>query len=255
MRFPLILAAILAALAALYAPRVGAQEAEEGHGGPALPHGAAAPEHEDAAHGGKDAHGGEHVPHFSDINWIYGMLLERENVEPSILFRPKGMPPPLGATLLNFGILVWVVVKYGKKPLAESLKKRRQTIMHGMDEAAKMKDKAADRLTEYEDKLAHVDDEIGRVKREMREAGEAERARVLSEAKERRGRLEREARLLVEQELKAAREDLVKTTVEGAMKSAADQIARGLTPADHQRLADEYLAGLDKALISRGGRA
>lgn len=257
LRFPLVLAAILGLLVAFHAPRVGAQEHEEGHGGPAVPHGAAAPGPEDAHAAGKEKGGhDEHVPHFSDINWFHGFLLERENVEPSLLFRPKGMPPPLGATLLNFGILVWVVVKYGKKPLAESLKKRRQTIMHGIDEAAKMKDKAADRLTEYEDKLSHVDDEIERVKREMREAGETERTRILAEAKERRTRLEREARLLVEQELKAAREDLIKATVEGAMKSAADQIARSLTPADHQRIADEYLSGLDQALInSRGGRA
>jgi F-type H+-transporting ATPase subunit b len=261
-RFSLVLSAILGLLLAFWAPGLSAQEHADPHGGPAVPHGAT-PHGDGHGDGHGDAHGekekgahDEHVPHFSDINWIYGFLLERENVEPSLLFRPKGMPPPLGATLINFAVLVWIIVKYGKKPLADSLKKRRQTIMHGMDEAAKMKDKAAERLTEYEDKLAHVDDEIDRVKREMREAGEAERTRILAEAKERRTRLEREARVLVEQELKAAREDLIRATVDGAMKSAADQIARSLTPADHQRIADEYLAGLDKALInSRGGSA
>jgi F-type H+-transporting ATPase subunit b len=247
---------LLAALLLLvWAPSLRAQEHGEHGSGSAEPLGAPQAEHAKVdAHGEK--HGAEHVPHFSDINWMYGFLLEREGVEPSILFRPKGMQPPLGAALLNFGILVWVVVRYGRAPLGAALKKRRQAIMQGMDEAAKMKDKAADRLTEYEDKLSHVDDEIERVKREMKQAGEAERVRILAEAKERRARLEREARVLVEQELKAAREELMRTTVEGAMKSAADQIARELGSADHQRLADEYLAGLDTAVVNaRGGKA
>ncbi len=250
MRASLVLAAILAALAALYAPVV---RADEGEVAPSAEH--------EGAHGkeGAKEHGaahGEHAPTFGDINLFHGLLMEREGAEPGILFRPKGMPPPLLATFLNFAVLIWLMVRYGSRPIAEALKKRRSNIMQGMDEAAKMKSKAADRLSEYEEKLSHVDDEIERVKREMREAGEADRVRILAEAKERRERLEREARLLVEQELKAAREELMRETVEGAMKSAADQIARELATTDHQRLADEYLEGIDRALVNaRGGQA
>src|SRR2546422_537873 len=41
------------------------------------------------------AHGeGEHDEESSEINWVYGFLGEKEGVEPSVAYRPKGMPPP-----------------------------------------------------------------------------------------------------------------------------------------------------------------
>jgi F-type H+-transporting ATPase subunit b len=128
--------------------------------------------------------------------------------------------------------------------------------MQGIEEASRMKEDAADRLAGYEEKLEHVDDEIERVKREMKEAGEAERVRVLEEAREKRERLERDARLLIEQELKAARELLLRETVATAVRSAADTLSKQVSAEDHERLAKEYLAALDRIEITaRGGSA
>jgi len=253
-RLALLFAAVAAALALL----ISGSAAAEKSAGPSGEHGAAA---EGAAAHGEGAtgeHGGkaaaDHGP--GPINWFYGMVYAAEGVEPDLIKRPKHMPPPLGALLLNTGILFWVVYRVGRRPVSDALKKRRTTIMQGIDDAARMKSEAEERLSAYEDKLAHLDEEIERVKREMREAGEADRARILAEAKERRIRMEREAQLLMEQELKAARQALLQTTVEAAMASASEQLAKGLTPADHQRLADEYLSAVDDAAInSTGGRA
>lgn len=206
---------------------------------------------EQGAHG--DAHGDDHGP--GPINWFYGMLAETDTQEPNLLFRPKGMQPPLGAMLLNTAILFYVVYRAGRRPLTDALKKRKASIMQGMDDAARMKDEASERLGDYEEKLEHIGEEVERIKREMREAGELERARILAEAKERSQRMERDARLLIEQELKAARQELIREAVEGAVKSAAERLAKEISAADHQRMADEYLAALDKAVVTKGGQA
>ncbi|MCC6901519.1 MAG: ATP synthase F0 subunit B [Polyangiaceae bacterium] len=246
-----LLPALLAALA-IFASGPAWAEKSAPHAPPGAGAGAHAPAAGEAdAHGG--GHGADHGP--GPINWYYGMLAETDTHEPNLLFRPKGMQPPLGAMLLNTGILFYVIYRFGKRPLAEAVKKRKAAIMQGMDDAARMKEEAADRLAEYEEKLEHVDEEIERLKREMREAGEAERARILAEAKERSLRMERESRLLIEQELKAARQALVREAVEGAVKSAGEILAREIGPGDHARMADEYLAGLDQAVISKGGQA
>ncbi|MBK7584378.1 MAG: ATP synthase F0 subunit B [Myxococcales bacterium] len=225
---------------------------------PGAGHGATAPHGADSAEGAAPSdpggeHGADHGP--GPINWYYGMIAESADAEPSVLFRPKGMQPPLLAMLLNAGILFFVVIRVARRPVADALKKRKASIMHGMDDAARMKSDASDRLAEYEDKLEHLDEEIERVKREMREAGQAERARILAEAKERRARMERDARLLIEQELAAARQALVREAVEGAVKSATERISKEIAAADHQRVADEYLAELDQAFVTRGGKA
>jgi F-type H+-transporting ATPase subunit b len=261
-RLALLFAAVAAALALLISGTAAAEKAA----GPSAEHGAAvegAAAHGEgaaAAHGegATGEHGGnpvaDHGP--GPINWFYGMVYASEGAEPSLIVRPKGMQPPLGALLLNTGILFWVVYRVGRRPISDALKKRRTTIMQGIDDAARMKSEAESRLAGYEDKLDHLGDEIERLKREMRAAGEAERVRILAEAKERRVRMEREAQLLIEQELKAARHELLEATVAAALSSASEQLAKSLTSADHQRLADEYLASVDEAVINaEGGRA
>jgi F0F1-type ATP synthase membrane subunit b/b' len=61
---------------------------------------------------------------------------------------------------------------------------------------------------------------------------------------------------LIEQELKAAREQLLRETVATAVRTASEALNKQVTDADHERLAQEYLAALDRVQIhARGGRA
>jgi F-type H+-transporting ATPase subunit b len=225
-------ALLLAIGLALGVPRLSHAEPE--------PEGAAA---EHAEHGG---HGG-HEEGETEFNWAYGFIGEKEGVEPSLAYRPKGMAPPFLANVINAAILFTIIVVAGKKPIALGLRKRKERIVQGMEEAGRMKAEAAARLAEYEEKLKHIDHEIERVRTEMRAAAESERRRVLTEAKERRERMERDARLLVEQETKAARETLSRETVVAAVKTAEDLIAKSLAPADHERMAVEYFDTLRRA--------
>jgi len=210
-------------------------------------HGAHATEGDPAAHGhaedasGHDAH---HAPTLDDVNWYYGILLEKEGVEPSLLFRPKGMPVPFLSYVLNALVLYLVIYRFAKKPVSEGLAKRKANIERGMREAAELRANAETMLAEYEEKLDNIEKEVERVRRDMREAGELERARILSEARARRERMERDARLLVEQEFAAARETLSRELVQAALRSATDTLKARVTSADNARFADEYLARL-----------
>jgi F-type H+-transporting ATPase subunit b len=179
--------------------------------------------------------------HEAEFNWAYGFLGEKEGVEPSLLYRPTGMPHPFLANVINAAVLFGIIVRAGKKPVREALRRRKTRLVGSMEEAAKMKADSEVGLAAHEKKLAHLDDEIERVRREMREAAEAERHRILSEARERRDRMERDARLLVEQEEKAARETLMRETVASAVRSAEEIITKQLGSADHDRIARDFL--------------
>jgi F-type H+-transporting ATPase subunit b len=209
-----------------------------------------APEGHGADHGGH----GEHVPTFDDVNWYYGFLGEKEGVEPDLLWRPKGMPVPFGALALNAAILYFLLFKYGRKPIGDALRQRKLGIMKGIEDAAKMKAAAEARLSEYQKKLDEVDQEVARIRREMKQSGEAESARILSEAKERRARMERDARTLIDQELKAARENLLRDTVRAAVKSAEVTLTARIGDADQQRLGQEYLASIKASGNALRGR-
>jgi F-type H+-transporting ATPase subunit b len=212
---------------------------------------AVAPEGHGEGHGEAEH---DHAPTFDDVNWGYGFLGEKEGVEPSLLWRPKGMPVPFGALALNAAILYWLLIKFGKKPIGDALKARKLGIMKGMEDAAKMKAEAEASLKKYQQKLDGIDQDIERIKREMKEAGEAESARIVSEAKERRERMERDARTLIEQELKAAREELMRETVRAAVKSAETSLMAKVGDADQQRLGDEFLASVKASSAALRGR-
>jgi F0F1-type ATP synthase membrane subunit b/b' len=225
----------------------------EGHG---EGHGDAHGEGHGDAHGEGhgDGHGDEHVPTFHDINWFYGFLGEKEGEEPSLLWRPEGMPVPFGALLLNAGILYFLLVRFGAQPVLNGLRQRKLAIMKGMEDAAAMRARAEKRLADYEQKLADIDQEVARIRREMKETGEAERARILREAKERRERMERDARTLIDQELKAAREVLLRDTVREAVKAAEEALRARINETDQQRLADEYLSAIRTSGSALRGR-
>ena len=195
-----------------------------------------------------------HLPTLEDYNWFYGFLGEKEGAEPSFLFRPKGMPVPFGAMLLNSAILYYLLIRFAKKPIADALKSRKATILRGMEEAGKMKSDAEARLADYEQKLATIDQEIERVREEMRTAGQSERKRILAEAKEKRARMERDAQTLISQELKAARETLLAETTREAVRSAETALLAKLGAADQTRLAEDYLAGLHAAASTLRGK-
>lgn len=220
--------------------------------------------HEAALPTGHESAGSEAAAHeedeeqvsVSDINWFYGLIGEKDHAEPSLLWRPTGMPAPFLATCLNWLILVSLIVVLAKKQLPSALKKRKASIVSGMEEAGRVKAQAESRLNELEDKLSHVDEEIERIKAEMQRTGEAERERILREADERRQRLERDATRLIETELEGAKDQLRLEVVEAALQQASQEVSRQLTAHDQQSLFDEAVGSLGHLPTnSLGGRA
>lgn len=271
--------AALAAVSALCLARPSLAEPEHAAalGQPVLAEGNAAAAH--AAHNGDTSGnavtaGGEHAPtahaaheaghghdeeenlSFSDINWFYGIIGESDTTEPNLLFRSKGMPAPFLATLINWGVLVWLIASLAKKQLPVALKRRKATLVQGMEEASRVKSESEARLAEFEGKLNHVDEEIARIKSDMQLASQLERERILKEADERRTRLERDAARLIETELEAAKEQLRRDMVAAALAQASEEVSRQMTNADQDRLFNDALGSM-KSLPnnSLGGRA
>jgi F-type H+-transporting ATPase subunit b len=57
-------------------------------------------------------------------------------------------------------------------------------------------------------------------------------------------RMRKDAEFLVEQELKQIRQDLWRDTVEAAVGAAEELLKKRVTPADQERMAEDYLADL-----------
>jgi F-type H+-transporting ATPase subunit b len=172
------------------------------------------------------------------------MLGEKKGVEPSVLWRAPGTPPPYLSMLINTLALAFVLVKLAKGPVVNGLRTRREKLLKGIEEASRMKAEAEKSLAEYRLKLDNIDSEIERVRQEMRQSAEAERKRILEEAGHRREGLEAEAKLLIEQELSALHEQLRRETAAAALRSARELLKAQTTGEDQRRLCDGFLQDL-----------
>jgi F-type H+-transporting ATPase subunit b len=152
--------------------------------------------------------------------------------------------PPFVAVLLNFAILAGGYYFLGRKPIGNALKSRRDSIANDIEEAERARAAAEERAKFYQAKLEKLEDEVRAAREALVRAGEAEGERIVSDAEAKAERLRSDARFLVEQELKQARQDLWREAVEAAVAGAQQLLASRVTPADQERLAEDYLANL-----------
>ncbi|MEP7122342.1 MAG: ATP synthase F0 subunit B [Byssovorax sp.] len=231
---------------------------------PAVP---VAAHHEEAEEEG----GGEHewCPGFGPTdpprapNWWQGLLMvdneraKKDDFLDKLLFRYENkkdacdkdnMAPPYLATVINFAILAFILYRFGRKPLAEALLKRKTTIMADIETATKLKDDAERRLTEYEEKFERMDEKLAELRRELAAQSEKEKAHILAEAEERRVRMRRDAEFRIDQEAKTARAELLQQAVIGAAAAAEELLVKKVGPSDLDRMAEDYLKAVGPAI-------
>jgi F-type H+-transporting ATPase subunit b len=203
-------------------------------GAPAIAAAAEPPEHE-GAHGGESSEAEAPAP----INWF-----DFSNKE----------QPPYAALLINFGLLAFGYYRFGKKPVADALKKNRDSIAKEIEEAQRMKHEAEGRAKQYQAKLTHLEAELAETKLALQEAGKSEHDRMVKEAEEKAARMQKDAAFMLEQESRQQHQDLQREAVLAALATAEDLLKKRVTSADQQRLAEEFLSSLEKrgSLVGAG---
>jgi F0F1-type ATP synthase membrane subunit b/b' len=163
--------------------------------------------------------------------------------------------PPYAALFINFGLLAYGYYRFGKKPVADALKKHKESIAKEIEEAQRMKHEAEGRAKQYQSKLEHVETELAETKNLLEEAGKGEHDRIVKDAEEKAARMQKDAVFMLEQESKQLRLDLQKETVLAALGAAEELLKKRVTGADQERLAEEFLASLEQRSTFSAGTA
>ncbi len=150
------------------------------------------------------------------------------------------------ASFVNFFVLIGLFVFLFKDKLKSFLKERRAAIEVELNEAARLRAEAEAKHKEYSERMAKLDQELAQIKREMIAAGEKERDRIVADAEEKASRMRKEAEFIIEQQMKQLREDLKRETGDAAIEAAEQLLVKATTSFDQQRLAQEYLAAMQK---------
>ena len=146
---------------------------------------------------------------------------------------------------INFLILAGVLVYFLRKPLSSFLKERSELLRKAIDDAAKARAEAAEKLAAIEARTAKLADEIAGMNAKMDVEAAAEARRLQETAAVEISRIRAQAEFTGEQEVKKAREELRREASLLSARAAEEIVRKTLSPEDQERLVRENLEKIE----------
>jgi F-type H+-transporting ATPase subunit b len=237
----------LIALSLVVAPAAAAAQHAEAVPGEALPeHGVAGEGHATAGHG-EGAHA-EHADPSKTFNWFENLApfgsssyKSHDKQGGTLEEGEEPMSVPFILVLVNFGIVLFIIGwKVG--PMAGQMAaKRSDEIKSALDEAARLRNDAKDKLGEYDRKLRAAETEIDQMIKEMRADAESEKQRIIAAAEAQAAALKKDAEERIAAEIDRARHTLQREVAAAASAVAERVLAEKITAADQAKLVDTFL--------------
>ena len=157
--------------------------------------------------------------------------------------------PPFVFMLLNFALLLGLLAWKGRPVARKTAEDRHDLIKTALDEAAKLRKQAADKLAEYESRLQAADAEIKQLVDGMRADADKEKQRILAAAEAQAAQMKRDAEQRIAAEIELARAQLTRE-VTAAAGAATEKLLRDkLTAGDQSQLVAGFIAD-----VQSGGR-
>lgn len=198
-------------------------------------------------YGGKDYYGGQFGDGNMDFKDVHGKAVHETADE-------EKMSPPFLFMLLNFALFLGILWKYMRPAGNKLAEERHDLIKNALEEAAKLRKQAEDKLAEYEAKLAKADAEIKTMVEGMKADAEADKARMVAAAEASAAQMKRDAESRIAAEIEAARTRLARE-VSAAAAAATEKLLRDKATADDQnKLVASFIADVNAATAQKGAR-
>jgi F-type H+-transporting ATPase subunit b len=147
--------------------------------------------------------------------------------------------------IVNFAILVFLIVKFGGKPIREFFRKRTELIEKSLKEAEEAKEFAKKALTEVQERLKGADKEIEGIIEAAKKAGEADKEALIAEGETLKNKILEQTKANIEFELQKAKESIKSEAALMALELAEKDIKEKLSKKEHERLIEEYIKKLE----------
>jgi F-type H+-transporting ATPase subunit b len=154
---------------------------------------------------------------------------------------PEIHPKSLALQLLNFGVLIVILVKFGGPAINKALSARHQQLKADLAAAETARAEAEARLARQEARLAKLEQEITDIQSGVKQEAEAEKARLIALAEERAKRIREETSFALDQQVKEAEGNLRREVALAAVQMAEQLVRKALNAGDQQRLVETFV--------------
>jgi F-type H+-transporting ATPase subunit b len=142
---------------------------------------------------------------------------------------------------INFLILAGVLFYFLRKPLSSFLRERSDLLRKAIDDAAKARAEAAEKLAAIEARTANLAEEIAGMNAKMDVEAAAEAKRLQEAVAAEISRIRAQSEFTGDQEVKKAREELRREAALLSARAAEEIVRNTLSPTDQERLVRENL--------------
>lgn len=147
----------------------------------------------------------------------------------------------LGLRVMNFVALMFILIKFGAKPVAAALSGRRKQVKDDLDTLEVKKADAERTYKEFSAKLASVEKDVSQIVEKAIAQAEIEKVKILERAEEMAEDIKRQAQMAVANEVTAARRMLKNEIADQAAVMAEALIMKNLTGDDQVKIVEDYL--------------
>lgn len=146
------------------------------------------------------------------------------------------------AQLVSFGIVFWVLAKFGFPIIQKTLEQRRQIIQEGVENAERAKRDLVEATAKAEEILRQASVEgQERIERATKMADQ-EAQRILEEAQVRAAQVEQQQIERIRQEAARARAELSRLVVNLSIGAAGKVISKSVDTKDNRRMVEDFVA-------------
>jgi len=143
--------------------------------------------------------------------------------------------------VMNFAVLMFILVKFGAKPIGSALSGRQKGIRDELEDLEKRRDEAEKQYREFETKLGSVEKDIDMIVEKALAQAEIEKAKIIEKAELAVDDLKRSAELAIQNEIVEARRMLKDDVADQAAVMAEELIVSNLKPKDQVKIIENYL--------------
>ncbi|MFP4445919.1 MAG: hypothetical protein ACLFPD_06690 [Desulfosudaceae bacterium] len=145
---------------------------------------------------------------------------------------------------VNFGILVYVIVRFGKDPLRNFFHDRRTEVADEIERLTTEKEKSLAAFEDMQKRLAEGDRHLRTIKERIRSEGEKIKEKMVADARKQGEFLLEGARKKVNNQYVDARRAFRADLIEAAVNKAAERLPQEIREEDHRMLVSNFLQNL-----------
>jgi len=148
---------------------------------------------------------------------------------------------------INFFILVFIIVKYGKKPFMDFLKGRSDEVENSIHELQKQKNAIDAKISKINQMIEDSSAKFEQIKARIINEGERAKQKIIEDAKTQSKKIIELEKLKAENRIVQAKNQFMAELVDAAGTLAQNRLPAEITNQDHQQLLNLFLSNITHA--------